>query len=98
METKVRNTEKLAGIIIKILKIIGILFVAFIVMAIIVVILFMPGRMEQENAPVDTAAAVSYPINNVPEQEVKHLPNYIQATSKTHDGNIPFHPEFQCIP
>lgn len=40
LETKVSNTEKLAGIIIKILKVIGILFVVFLVIDVIAFIMF----------------------------------------------------------
>lgn len=40
LETKVSNTEKLAGIIIKILKVIGILFVVFVLIEIIAFIMF----------------------------------------------------------
>lgn len=46
LETKVSNTEKLAGIIIKILKVIGILFVAFLIIDVITFIMFVVIRKE----------------------------------------------------
>ena len=46
LETKVSNTEKLAGIIIKILKVIGILFVVFVIIDVIAFIMFATIRKE----------------------------------------------------
>ena len=46
LETKVSNTEKLAGIIIKILKGIGILFVIFVIIDVIAFIMFIAVRKE----------------------------------------------------
>lgn len=46
LETKVSNTEKLAGIIIKILKAIGILFVVFMIINVIAFIMFATIRKE----------------------------------------------------
>lgn len=47
LETKVSNTEKLAGIIIKGLKVIGILFILFLIIDIIAFIMFTFIRKEQ---------------------------------------------------
>lgn len=46
LETKVSNTKKLAGIIIKILKVIGILFVIFVIVDVIAFIMFVFIRKE----------------------------------------------------
>ena len=46
LETKVSNTEKLAGMIIKILKVIGILFVVFLIIDVIAFILFATIKKE----------------------------------------------------
>ncbi|MCM1370659.1 MAG: helix-turn-helix domain-containing protein [Clostridium sp.] len=63
LETKVSNTEKLAGIIIKILKAIGILFLIFLVIDIISLILFTVLRTNQENFSVETVE-MSCSLNN----------------------------------
>lgn len=51
---KTSNTEKLAGIIIKILKVMGILFLAWIILMIILFCLFTFVKHERETSPVKT--------------------------------------------
>lgn len=57
LEAKVSNTEKLAGMIIKILKVIGIMAIIYLVLMIIGIVLFMAFPEEHSNADVKTISA-----------------------------------------
>ena len=57
LETKVSNTERLAGVIIKILKVMGILLALYFVIAIVSFILF--GTMKKTTKEVETTTSVS---------------------------------------
>ncbi len=62
--SKVSNTEKLAGIIIKILKIIGIAFLVFLVIDIIAIIVFSVRSINGEIIETATGVSISCELNN----------------------------------
>ena len=61
---KVSNTEKLAGMVIKILKIIGFLFIGWIVLCVIAFICFTAFRREPISESVIKSATISCSIEN----------------------------------
>lgn len=59
IEEKVSNTEKLAGIIIKILKVMGILFVVFLIVDVIAFILFTgTGKLPDVESSITTVCSI----------------------------------------
>lgn len=88
---KVSNTEKLAGITIKILKLLGIGFVVFLVIILIALILFNLYRIDSRDYKVTGKISISCKLNNEKYlYEVEHNKNY-QVISVGGDAWIPNH-------
>lgn len=88
---KVSNTEKLAGITIKILKLLGIGFVVFLVIILIALIVFNLYRIDSRDYKVTGKISISCKLNNEKYlYEVEHNKNY-QVISAGGDAWIPNH-------
>lgn len=88
---KVSNTEKLAGITIKILKLLGIGFIVFLVIILIALIVFNLYRIDSRDYKVTGKISISCKLNNEKYlYEVEHNKNY-QVISAGGDVWIPNH-------
>ena len=65
LESKISNTEKLAGMIIKLLKVLGILFILYVIFIVIAVILFTLAPNEPSVNSVDSATITCSIENDV---------------------------------
>ena len=92
---KVSNTEKLAGITIKILKLLGIGFIAFLVIILITLIVFNLYRIDSRDYKVTGKISISCKLDNEEYlYEVEHNKNY-QVISAGGDAWISNHADIE---